>query len=148
METSDQASVLLVEDDQDDELVIRHAFDRAGIDCAVRVVADGEEAIAYLKGEGIYQDRNTYPLPMVILIDLRLPRKSGHEVLAWMKQQKQLDSMMRVVLTGSENPQDVTKAYQLGAHGYLQKPLTPEQLTQPGRNLRNILTGNRAHLRD
>jgi len=135
--------VLLVEDNEDDALLIKIAFERAGIDCPVQALTNGEEAIAYLSGDGVYQDRERYPLPTALLVDLKLPGKSGHEVLAWVRRQKPLDSLIRVVLTGSDRPEDVEKSYRLGAHGYLLKPLSPEQLTQPGINLRMILMGRR-----
>jgi len=139
------ASVLLVEDNPDDVVLIRDAFQRAGIDCYLHLAADGDEAISYLDGKGDYSDREKHPLPAVVLIDLKLPGKSGHEVLAWMNRQKSLAHVMRMVLTGSDNPADADKSNRLGAHGYLIKPLTTEQLTGPGRNLRMILMGNRPH---
>jgi CheY-like chemotaxis protein len=126
-------------------VLIRDAFQRAGIDCYLHPANSGEEAISYLEGKADYGDREKHPLPTAVLIDLKLPGKSGHEVLAWMNKQKQLAHVMRMVLTGSDNPADVEKANRLGAHGYLIKPVTTEQLTGPGRNLRMILMGNRPH---
>jgi CheY-like chemotaxis protein len=137
------SSVLLIEDNPDDVLLIRDAFQRAGIDCYLHVATDADEGISYLEGKGDYLDREKHPLPAVVLIDLKLPGKSGHEVLSWMNRQKSLAQVIRVVLTGSDNPADAEKSTRLGAHGYLIKPLTTEQLTGPGRNLRMILMGNR-----
>src|SRR5580765_1226063 len=124
--------VLLVEDNDDDVFLTQHAFERAGIDCFWQIAADGEEAISYLSGEGVFADREAYPSPMVILLDLKLPRKSGHEVLAWMGRQKSLQKVIRVVLTGSNNPADVDRSYALGANGYLFKPITHDQLNLSG----------------
>jgi DNA-binding NarL/FixJ family response regulator len=78
-------------------------------------------------------------MPAVVLIDLSLPGKSGHDLLKWIQGRKQLQSLVRVVLSGSENPEDVDKSYRLGAHGYLMKPITAQQLNQPGRTLKTIL---------
>jgi CheY-like chemotaxis protein len=136
-------SVLLIEDNPDDVVLIRDAFQRAGIDCYLHVAADADAGCSYLEGKGEYQDRSQHPLPAVVLIDLKLPGKSGHDVLAWINRQKELSQVIRVVLTGSDNPADAEKSNRLGAHGYLIKPLTPEQLTGPGRNLRMMLMGNR-----
>jgi CheY-like chemotaxis protein len=138
---SSPAPVLLVEDNEDDVLLLSFTLERANIDCDLHSVASGEEAIAYLSGRGEYGDRSRHPLPVVILLDLNLPRKSGLEVLDWIRRQPELNTIIRVVLTGSEAPADMRKSYQLGAHGYLSKPLSVEQLTQPGRNLRMILMG-------
>lgn len=136
--------ILLVEDNDDDVFLTQHAFERAGIECFWQIAADGEEAISYLSGEGAFTDREEYPLPMVVLLDLKLPRKSGHEVLAWMGGQKALDQVIRVVLTGSNNPADVDRSYALGAHGYLFKPITLEQLSRSGRTLKTVLLQSRA----
>jgi CheY-like chemotaxis protein len=136
------ATLLLVEDNEDDAILIRSAFESAGIDCDLQLASDGESAISYLKGEGVYSDRAHYALPSVVLLDLTLPGKSGHDVLAWIAQQKGLRNLIRVVLTGSDNPADMDKAYRLGAHGYLTKPLTADQLLAPGRTLKMVLMSN------
>jgi len=134
-------AILLVEDNENDVQLVLCALEAAEIHNRVHVVATGEDAIAYLAGEGIYQDRASYPLPRVVFLDLKLPRKSGHEVLEWMSRQDSLYAVIRVVLTASEEPEDLKKAYQFGANAYLRKPLTCEQLTTPGPNLRVALCG-------
>jgi len=136
--------VLLFEDNDDDVFLTQHAFERAGIVCFWQIASDGEEAISYLSGEGVFADREAYPLPMVILLDLKLPRKSGHEVLAWMGGQKALEKVIRVVLTGSNNPADVDRSYALGANGYLFKPITHDQLNLSGRSLQTVLLQGRS----
>ena len=135
--------VLLVEDNDDDVFLTRHAVESAGIECFWHVAADGEQAISYLSGEGAFADREAYPLPVAMLVDLKLPRKSGHEVLSWMRGQSALDDVIRVVLTGSNNPGDVDRSYALGAHGYLFKPITEDQLIGSGRTLKNALLQGR-----
>jgi CheY-like chemotaxis protein len=137
------AVILLVEDNEDDVLLLKYALNEAGVRNPMHVVDTGEEAIAYLSGQGKYADRRAYPMPRVIFLDLKLPRKSGHDVLEWMGQQGSLREVVRVVLTGSDDPSDLRKSYELGANSYLTKPLTVEQLTHPGRNLRSLLLGHR-----
>src|SRR5262245_16434115 len=122
-------AILLVEDSEDDVILTKCALEDAGIANAVHDVANTNQAIAYLSGLGVFKDRTTYPLPCVVFIDLWLPGKSGHELLAWMAQQPALKHIVRVVLTGSENPADAKKARELGANAYVTKPLTVDQLT-------------------
>lgn len=117
-------TVLLVEDDPDDVFFIRNAFERAGIADAPRVARDGEEASAYLLGQGAFSDRRLNPAPSLVLLDLKLPRLSGLEFLAWRaRQEARLRSIPVVVLTSSQSPEDLAKAYELGANSYLVKPL-------------------------
>jgi CheY-like chemotaxis protein len=86
-------------------------------------VENGEQAIAYLKGEGKYASREEYPLPSLLLLDLKMPRKNGFDVLEWIRQQPGLGSLRVVVLTSSDEIRDVNRAYQLGANSFLVKPL-------------------------
>lgn len=115
--------VLLVEDDPNDVLLVKRAFRKAGASVSMRVVTDGQAAVDYLAGHGIYADRNTHPLPSLVLLDLKLPRKSGHEVLEWLRKQSALNRMPVVVLTSSKESRDVNRAYDLGANSYLVKPV-------------------------
>src|SRR5438132_4460545 len=108
---SDQAVILLAEDLEDDILLIRRAFERGNIDKPLQIVRDGEETIAYLKGEGKYANRAEYPLPDLLLLDLKMPRLDGFEVLRWIRQQPGLEGLRVVVLTSSEDMRDVNKAY-------------------------------------
>lgn len=116
-------TILLVEDSQDDVLLIQRAFRKANLVNPISVVDDGEKAINYLSGAGEYADRSRYPLPVLVLLDLKLPRKSGHEVLAWIKQHSGFKRVPVVVLTSSTETIDVNKAYDLGANSYLVKPV-------------------------
>src|SRR6266567_2268754 len=83
-------TILLVEDSEDDVTTICHAFEQGAIANRIVVVRDGEAAVAYMKGEGKYDNRNSYPLPVLVLLDLRLPRMDGFEVLRWIRQQPHL----------------------------------------------------------
>ncbi len=120
--------ILLVEDDPNDVILIRRAFDKARIANPIQLVRDGEEAIAYLAGTPPYDDRRRYPLPMLLLLDLKMPRKSGFEVLAWLRQQPHLRRLPVVVLTSSKDTPDIDRAYDLGANSYLVKPVAFEAL--------------------
>jgi CheY-like chemotaxis protein len=122
--------ILLVEDDPNDIILIKRAFGKANITNRIQVVEDGEEAISYLAGKGRYGDRQNYPLPILILLDLKLPRKSGHEVLEWLRQQPMLKRLTVVVLTSSQQSSDVNRAYDLGANSYLVKPVTFDTLVE------------------
>jgi CheY-like chemotaxis protein len=121
-------AILLVEDNQDDVFLMRRALLEANVSNPLYVVEDGQAAVDYLSGTGNFSDRNSFPLPALIFLDLKLPFKSGHQVLAWIRGQPQLSSTVVVVLTSSDQPRDVEKSYSLGANSYLVKPPTPEQL--------------------
>src|SRR2546426_3324651 len=95
---------------------------------AIQTVEDGEEAVAYLSGKPPYADRDRYTLPALMLLDLKLPRKSGLEVLQWVRQQDGLKRLPVVVLTSSRETADVNRAYDLGANSYLVKPVAFEAL--------------------
>jgi CheY-like chemotaxis protein len=115
--------ILIAEDNEDHVLLLRRALQKGAVLNPVFVVNDGEEAIAYLKGEGKYADRYEYPLPTLLLLDLKMPRKNGFEVLQWIRQQPGLRRLRVVVLTTSDAPQDVDRAYELGANAFMVKPL-------------------------
>ncbi|MGB7054528.1 MAG: response regulator [bacterium] len=120
-------AILLVEDDHNDVLLIKRAFQKVNIANPIIVVNDGEQAVSYLAGREPYVDR---ALPMLVLLDLKLPRKSGHEVLEWLRQQPNLKRLPVVVLTASSESSDVNRAYDLGANSYLVKPVTFDALVE------------------
>ncbi len=126
----DDSVFLLVEDREDDIFVMKNAFKAAGVARPVRYVKDGEETIAYLKGEGVFGNRSDYPLPFVVLLDLNMPRKSGFEVLEWMRSQPMLKRIVVLILTASTRSCDTDRAYDLGANFYLTKPGTFEELVK------------------
>ncbi len=124
------STLLLVEDDPNDVMLFRRAKDKSNLANPLQVVEDGEAAVAYLSGQGIYADRNLYPLPALVLLDLKLPRKSGLEVLAWLRQQPGINRLPVVVLTSSKESVDVGRAYDLGANSYLVKPVAFDKLLE------------------
>jgi CheY-like chemotaxis protein len=130
---SDRALILLAEDDDDYVHLIRQAFARANILNPLQVVWNGEEAISYLQGEGKYINRDEYPLPELLLLDIKMPRVNGFEVLKWVRQQPSLAGLRILVLTSSDDLRDVNQAYQLGANSFLLKPHDFENSVQLGR---------------
>ncbi len=123
-------TILLIEDDPNDVILIQRAFSKADISNPIQVVENGEDAIAYLGGKDVYCDREQYPLPILVLLDLKLPRKSGHEVLEWAQQQPELTSIPIIVLSSSNHDSDVKRAYDLGANSYLIKPVSFDNLLE------------------
>ncbi|MDP9349733.1 MAG: response regulator, partial [Gemmatimonadota bacterium] len=95
---------------------------KAEVMVTVQIASDGDQAVAYLSGEGEYADRSRYPLPGLVLLDVKLPRRSGHEVLEWIRAKPVLRRIPVVVLTSSDVPDDRNRAYDLGASSYLVKP--------------------------
>ena len=115
--------ILLAEDLEDDILLIQRAFVAAKIATPLHIVRDGEEAVEYLEGIGKYSNRAEYPLPDLLLLDLKMPKMDGMEVLRWLRNQPELKALRVVVLTSSEDIYDVNRAYELGANSFLVKPL-------------------------
>ncbi len=131
-----EATILLVEDDPDDVLLVQRAVKKAHMANPLQVVDNGDDAVAYLAGEGPYADRERYPLPVLVLLDLKLPRRSGLEVLAWLREQpRELRRIRVVVLTSSREASDINKAHELGANSYLVKPPTLDELIELVRTL-------------
>jgi CheY-like chemotaxis protein len=117
-------TILLVEDNPVDILLMQRAFrNETFANTSLQIVRDGDAAVFYLNGDGEYSDRDRYPLPAIILLDLKLPRRSGHEVLVWLKQQPELKRLPVVMLTSSRQTPDVKRAYDLGVNSYLVKPV-------------------------
>jgi CheY-like chemotaxis protein len=121
-------TILLIEDNKDDVFLMQRALQGARIANPVTVVETGQEAMDYLAGAGRFADRERYPLPAVIFLDLKLPFVYGHELLAWIRRQKQFESLIVIVLTSSNEASDLSRCYSLGANSYLVKPPTAEQL--------------------
>jgi CheY-like chemotaxis protein len=127
--------ILLVEDSPDDALLIQRAFRKANLANPVELVRDGEDAVTYLSGAAPYEDRERFPLPVFMLLDLKLPRRSGLEVLAWVREQPALRRLPVVVLTSSRESVDVNRAYDLGVNSYLTKPVGFEALLEMVKNV-------------
>ncbi len=121
-------TLLLVEDEPDDAHLLTRAFRKAGIMNPIRHLQDGDEAVAYLSGTAPYENRQKHPLPIVILLDLKLPRRSGFEVLEWIRGQPLLKRLPVIMLTSSAHGSDVSHAYDLGANSYLVKPVAAAAL--------------------
>lgn len=119
--------ILVAEDSENDVLMLRRAFKHLNISAPLQVVPNGEEAISYLEGAGEFGNRQEYPLPDIILLDLKMPRKNGFEVLKWWRNQKHLAAMRIVVLTTSDEIRDVNEGYRAGAASFLVKPLNFEE---------------------
>lgn len=115
--------LLLVEDDSDQIYFVQHALEKANLVNPLHVVRNGEQAIAYLSGEGEYADRKRFPLPSILLLDLRLPRVSGLDVLAWVREKGPRKEIPVVIMTSSSDPRDLKRAKELGVHSYLAKPV-------------------------
>ncbi len=118
-----QPVVLIAEDDDGHILLLRRAFEQFGYEGAIQYVRDGEEAVAYLAGEGKFHRRSEFPLPDFLLLDLKMPRMTGLEVLDWIQARPGLVQLRTVVLTTSDDLRDIRKAYQLGASSFLTKPV-------------------------
>lgn len=116
-----QEVILLAEDDENDIALLRLAIRRSSMSSFLHVVRDGEECIAYLEGVGKYANRNEYPLPALLLLDLNMPRTDGFEVLCWIRENPYLNRLRVVVLTTSDHIYDVNRAYDLGANSFLVK---------------------------
>src|SRR6185436_2235354 len=122
--------ILIAEDNEDHVILLRRALQKGALLNPIFVVNDGEETVAYLKGEGKYADRYEYPLPALLLLDLKMPKKNGFEVLEWIRQQPGLRRLRVVVLTTSDSPDDIDRAYELGANAFMVKPLERQQFLE------------------
>ncbi|HUR47223.1 MAG TPA: response regulator [Candidatus Saccharimonadales bacterium] len=123
-------TILLVEDSQDDVFFMQRALKEASITNPFFVVGNGQEAMDYLSGTAKFSDRSKYPMPGLIFLDLKLPLKRGLEVLSWLREQESLCNVVVVVLTSSQEPNDLREAYRLGANSYLLKPGSTAQLVE------------------
>src|SRR5947207_14479174 len=119
---SSQPAVLVADDDANDVFFLRRAFQKAGYSCPILEVPDGERAICYLNGSDGFADRNRFPIPSLLFLDLKMPKVSGFEVLEWLQKHHNFATMKVVVLSSSNLPGDVQKARALGAHDYRVKP--------------------------
>jgi CheY-like chemotaxis protein len=122
-------SILYVEDEETDVMLLQHAFAKAGIRNPLQTVKDGKLAKDYLAGDGPFADRKLHPLPGLVLLDLNLPYWSGFEVLVWIREQPHLRRLPVIIFTSSSRPDDVARAYDAGANAYLVKPNALSDLT-------------------
>jgi CheY-like chemotaxis protein len=131
--------ILLVENNQDDVLLILRAFQRAGVNRRIQAVTSGMDALAYLQGTHPYDDREKYPLPALVLLDIKMPGMDGFEVLQWIRRQGQFFELCVVMLTNSDHISDANQAYHLGANSFLVKPLDFENAAELARSLDTVL---------
>src|SRR5579872_1468914 len=120
--------ILVAEDEETEILLFKLALESAGLLYPVIVARDGQEAIDYLAGRPPYEDRPNHPLPALVMLDLKMPRMTGFDVLSWLNSQPQLKCIPAVVLSSSSYPEDIKKATQLGAREYYIKPHTLAEL--------------------
>ncbi|HRE83711.1 MAG TPA: response regulator [Opitutaceae bacterium] len=124
------STILLVEDNEDDAFFMKRALRDAGIENPVQLAEHGQQAIDYLSGEGKFSVREKFPMPMIVFLDLKLPFKSGHEVLQWIRNQNAHEKLIVIVLSSSNEPVDLDLAYRNGANSYVVKPATTAQLLE------------------
>jgi CheY-like chemotaxis protein len=137
--------ILYVEDEEDDAFFVKRAFDQAGIVNPLIVVSDGQEAIDYCAGSGRYKNRDEYPLPCLVLLDLNIPKKSGLEVLKWIRTQPSVSTLPVLVITSSSQHSDIHRAYLQGANAYLVKPSKSNELVEMVKAIKDFwLIQNRA----
>lgn len=120
--------ILAAEDEESDRMILELAFQRAKLPRALVLVRDGQEAIDYLSRNGSYADRSAHPLPALLILDLKMPRMSGFDVLAWLSTQRELKEIPAVVLSSSADESDMSKARRLGARDYFVKPHSLDEL--------------------
>lgn len=134
-----QHPILIAEDEDDEAFLLQRSLKKAAITNPIRRVKNGEEAIEYLAGTGAFADRAQHPLPLVLLLDLNMPKKSGFEVLAWIRAQPAFEALAVDILSGSSREEDIEKALQLGANLYLKKPISTLELDQLLQGYRQVL---------
>jgi CheY-like chemotaxis protein len=117
----ERATILVIEDDPNDLFFLKRAFSTLQTRCDMQAVGDGAEAIDYLRGVDDYSDRARFPLPALILMDLKMPRMDGFEFLAWLRREPGLKLIPVVVFSSSNLPHDVRRAYELGANSFVVK---------------------------
>ncbi|MDB6055083.1 MAG: putative response regulator, CheY [Verrucomicrobiales bacterium] len=125
---SSEKTILIAEDSEQDLQMLLRAFQSAGVQNPVQVVPDGLEAIRYLSGEGPYANREKYPFPAILLLDLNMPKQDGFAVLSFLEERSIGSKLLKIVLTGLSDRKLIDKAYRLGANSFLHKPTRSEDL--------------------
>lgn len=122
--------ILQVEDRDEDVFLLRRAFARAEVAVTIQVAKDGREAIDYLAGTGRFADRQQFPFPDLVLLDLKLPFRTGLEVLGWIRAQPATRTLIVIILSSSIDASDVQRAYEIGVNAFLEKPSGIHTLTE------------------
>jgi DNA-binding response OmpR family regulator len=134
LKNNTQMILLLAEDEENDVVLFQRALRKAGVNVCLQRVADGEEAIEHLKGKGKFNDRVNHPFPDLVVVDLKMPRKNGFEVIEWIRSSV-AKGLRVVVLTSSQERKDVNRAFDSGANAYMTKPHNFEELVGMIKNL-------------
>jgi len=135
-------TILLVEDEENDVFFMQEAMKKAGVLNPIRVASDGQQAIDYFKGAGKFGNRQEFPLPCLVLLDLKLPYVMGLDVLKWIRQQPEAPAIV-VILSSSREEEDIATAYRSGANGYLVKPPDVNKLLDIAKSIKDFwLTQN------
>jgi DNA-binding response OmpR family regulator len=121
-------TILLAEDDEDYALVLEKTIKALGWTNPIRILSNGEEVISYLSGEGKYADRNTFAFPSAMFLDVKMPDTGGFDVLRWMGEHPKCSVIPTIMLSSSDDEEDVQLAYELGANGFFVKPLKMDEL--------------------
>ncbi len=122
--------IALVEDNEDDRFFMLRALKEADIPNPVQVLRTGREAMDYLAGLGEFSDRDRYPLPFLLLLDLKLPEMNGFDILRWVRGHPSLNLLTTIVLTNSGEAKDIIRSYELGANSFLVKPSGVDKLLE------------------
>lgn len=117
-------NILYAEDDPNDVIIFNMAFKRAMLPAVLHTVDDGQAAVDWLSGKGEYSEREKFPLPDILILDLKMPKKNGFEVLEWVRSQQGFEKLLVLILSSSDVPGDAERAYQLGATTYFVKSTT------------------------
>jgi CheY-like chemotaxis protein len=133
-----ESSVLFVDDDENDIFFLKRAFKDAGISNPLIVAHDGQEAIDYLSGLGAFSDRREYPLPCFLILDLKMPRKTGMDVLQWLRAEPVFRCLPVMILSSSAHRYDVERAYRLGANSFVVKPASVDKRTELARHIKGF----------
>lgn len=120
--------ILIAEDSEPDADILMRTLKMAGVVNPIFWVPDGDQVIAYLSGAGQYADREKFPMPGALLLDLKMPRMSGFEVLSWLKNEPQIAGVTVIVVSGTMEMREVSRAYQMGANTFVVKPVDGHEL--------------------
>ena len=129
MRPAQQLKILVVEDSPQDAFLFKSAMERGHIHASLHIVEDGIEAVRYLRCEGKYHDRRTYPFPNFIISDVKMPQMDGFQFLRWARSHRETSQVPIVLFSSAGNEADAEQAYRLGANAYLVKPFSLEELT-------------------
>lgn len=130
-------TVLVAEDEETDYYLLERALRKTNIGIQIHWVRDGVDAIHYLKGEGEYADRDRFPIPDMVMLDLKMPGTTGMEVLEWIRDNPRFRVIPTLVMTSSQQDKDVQRAYHLGANTYFVKPSRFDALTELCKQISN-----------